>query len=87
MRVFVTGGTGAIGGHAVPAIVGEGHTVTVLARTPEKATALAKRGARPVTASIFDRSELTATARLSISASHGRRRTWNRDPRLGVVRP
>ena len=30
MKVFVTGGTGAIGGHAVPALVGQGHTVTAL---------------------------------------------------------
>jgi len=27
--VFVTGGTGAIGGHAVPALVSAGHQVSV----------------------------------------------------------
>lgn len=58
MRVFVTGGTGAIGGYAVPALVGQGHVVTALARTPKKAALLAKQGANPVEVSIFDRSAL-----------------------------
>lgn len=60
MRVFVTGGTGAIGGHAVPALVADGHAVTALARLPDKAAALAAQGATPVTVSLFDPSALTA---------------------------
>lgn len=60
MNVFVTGATGAIGGHAVPALIGEGHTVTALARTPEKAASLRKQGAHPVTVSIFDPAALAA---------------------------
>jgi nucleoside-diphosphate-sugar epimerase len=60
MKVFVTGGTGAIGGHAVPALVRQGHTVTALARTPEKAAVVAEQGAEPVSGSIFDRAALTA---------------------------
>jgi nucleoside-diphosphate-sugar epimerase len=59
MRVFVTGGTGAIGGHAVPALITAGHEVTALARTPEKAARLTRQGATPVTVSLFDRSSLT----------------------------
>jgi nucleoside-diphosphate-sugar epimerase len=58
MKVFVAGGTGAIGGHAVPALVRSGHQVTALARTPEKAALLSKLGVRPVVASIFDRAAL-----------------------------
>jgi len=58
MKVFVAGGTGAIGGHAVPALVRSGHQVTALARTPEKAALLSKLGVRPVMASIFDRAAL-----------------------------
>jgi uncharacterized protein YbjT (DUF2867 family) len=58
MKVFVAGGTGAIGGHAVPALVRSGHQVTVLARTPEKAALLSKLGVSPVIASIFDRAAL-----------------------------
>jgi uncharacterized protein YbjT (DUF2867 family) len=60
MRVFVTGGTGAIGGHVVPVLVGQGHTVTALARTPAKAAVLTRQGAQAVTVSIFDRPALAA---------------------------
>jgi nucleoside-diphosphate-sugar epimerase len=60
MRVFVAGGTGAIGGHAVPALIPAGHEVTALARTPEKAARLSGQGATPVTVSLFDRSSLAA---------------------------
>jgi nucleoside-diphosphate-sugar epimerase len=55
MKVFVAGGTGAIGGQAVPALVRAGHQVTALARTPEKAALLSRRGATPIMVSIFDR--------------------------------
>jgi uncharacterized protein YbjT (DUF2867 family) len=58
--VFVTGATGAIGRHAVPALVVAGHAVSALARTPEKAAALAKQGAAPVSVSIFDRAALAS---------------------------
>jgi uncharacterized protein YbjT (DUF2867 family) len=58
MKVFVAGGTGAIGGHAVPALVRAGHEVSALARTPEKAALLSKRGATPRMVSIFDRAAL-----------------------------
>jgi nucleoside-diphosphate-sugar epimerase len=60
MRVFVAGGTGAVGGHAVPALVQQGHTVTALARTPQKAAALAAQGATPALVSLFDRAALAA---------------------------
>jgi nucleoside-diphosphate-sugar epimerase len=59
MRVFVLGGTGAIGSHAVPALVAAGHTVVALARSPEKAAALVEQGASAVTVSMFDVSALT----------------------------
>jgi len=60
MRVFVAGGTGAVGSHAIPALVREGHSVAALARTPDKAAALIAQGATPVSVSLFDRSALTA---------------------------
>lgn len=59
MRVFVTGGTGAVGRHAVPALVCAGHEVTALARTPERAASLSAQGATPATLSLFDRAALT----------------------------
>jgi nucleoside-diphosphate-sugar epimerase len=59
MRVFVTGGTGAIGGHAIPALRRAGHAVTALARTEEKAAALSADGATPALVSLFDTEALT----------------------------
>jgi nucleoside-diphosphate-sugar epimerase len=59
MRIFIIGGTGAIGRHAVPVLVRAGHTVAALARTPEKAAHLREQGAKPITVSIFDRAALT----------------------------
>ncbi len=57
--MFVTGGTGAIGGHAVPALVSAGHQVSALARGPAKAGQLRRWGAAPVEVSLFDPNELT----------------------------
>src|SRR5687768_17400367 len=59
MRVFVTGGTGAIGSSTVPALVAAGHQVTALARTPQKAAVLEGQGATPVAVSLFDQAALT----------------------------
>ncbi|MEN4447312.1 MULTISPECIES: NAD(P)-dependent oxidoreductase [unclassified Mycobacterium] len=55
MRVFVTGGTGAIGIHTVPALVAAGHAVTALARSDAKAAWLRSQGAEPVSVPLFDR--------------------------------
>jgi nucleoside-diphosphate-sugar epimerase len=46
MKVLVTGATGFVGGHLVDALVGAGAMVTALARSPQKAAALAARGVR-----------------------------------------
>jgi 2-alkyl-3-oxoalkanoate reductase len=54
MKVFVTGATGVVGRRAVPLLVQAGHEVTAVARTAEKAAALQKAGARPVTVDLFD---------------------------------
>lgn len=59
MRVFVLGGTGAVGTWAVRALVAAGHNVSALARTPAKAAALSEQGAMPVGVSLFDGSALT----------------------------
>ena len=59
VRVFVTGGTGAIGGHAVPALIAAGHEVSGLARSPAKAAVLRAHGVSPVEVSLFDAAALT----------------------------
>lgn len=58
MKVFLLGGTGAIGRHATAALVAAGHDVSALARSPEKAGALSEQGASPVMVSMFDRAAL-----------------------------
>ena len=54
MRIFVAGGTGVIGRPLVTALLGAGHEVTALARTPAKAEALRAQGAEPALADAFD---------------------------------
>ncbi|HEX6371065.1 MAG TPA: NAD-dependent epimerase/dehydratase family protein [Longimicrobium sp.] len=54
MKVFVTGATGVVGRRAVPLLVQAGHQVAAVARTPEKAAAVERAGARPVRVDLFD---------------------------------
>lgn len=61
--MFLLGGTGAIGGHALPALVAAGHEVSALVRTPDKATVVAAQGAEPVVVSMFDQAALSEAFR------------------------
>src|SRR6266536_3467045 len=82
MKVFVTGGTGAIGGHAVPALVRVGHTVTALARTAEKAALLVPAG----TYNIVDDEPLTKRSYADALAAAAGKSAWLRAPgRLALL--
>jgi nucleoside-diphosphate-sugar epimerase len=95
MRVFVTGGTGAVGDHAAPALVGAGHSVTALARTAAKASAVSAYRATPTMVSLFDRAALTqafaghdavvnlATA-LPATRQFVRRRAWRANDHVRI---
>ncbi len=48
MRVFVTGGSGFIGGHVIEHLVGQSHQVLALARSAASEAAVSRFGARPV---------------------------------------
>lgn len=63
--VFVAGATGVIGRPAVRWLLADGHEVTAVARSPEKAADLRAMGARPVTVDLFD-----ATAVKEATAGH-----------------
>jgi nucleoside-diphosphate-sugar epimerase len=63
MRVLVTGATGFVGSHLVEALQGDGAAVTALARSPEKAAALAARGIRVVPGDLHDIGALENAAR------------------------
>jgi nucleoside-diphosphate-sugar epimerase len=61
MQVFLAGGTGAVGRPALAALIGAGHQVTAVARSPDKAAQVAAAGATPVTLDLFDPAAVTAT--------------------------
>jgi 2-alkyl-3-oxoalkanoate reductase len=54
MRVFVAGGTGAIGKRLVPLLTAQGHEVFATTRSPGKAPALRAAGAVPVVVDALD---------------------------------
>jgi 2-alkyl-3-oxoalkanoate reductase len=60
MRVFVTGATGALGQHLVPALIAAGHEVTAATRKPGKAGQLREAGAEPVVVDGLDREAVIA---------------------------
>ena len=54
MKIFVAGGTGAIGRPLIAELRAKGHVVVALTRSPEEAQALAKQGIEPAIADAFD---------------------------------
>jgi nucleoside-diphosphate-sugar epimerase len=63
MRVFVTGATGAVGGHLVRGLVAAGHEVTGTTRTPDKVAGLRAAGAQPVVLDGLDRAAVITAVR------------------------
>jgi nucleoside-diphosphate-sugar epimerase len=63
MKIFVAGSTGAIGRSLVPHLVGDGHEVVALVRTPQKGKQVEALGAKAVVADALDKDELTAAIR------------------------
>ena len=55
MKVFVAGGSGAMGRRLVPRLVAEGYEVAAMTRDGGKAAWLSAVGARPVVADALDR--------------------------------
>jgi nucleoside-diphosphate-sugar epimerase len=59
VRVFVTGATGALGRSAIKALTADGHDVTGLARSPEKAAVIRALGADVRYAQLFDPEQMS----------------------------
>lgn len=95
MKVFLLGGTGAIGRHALPVLVGAGHAVSALVRSPEKAAAVRAQRATPVMVSMFDRAALSEAFRghdvvvnlatsMPSTATFAFRRAWRPTERIRI---
>ena len=69
MKIFVAGGTGAIGRPLIAKLLAKGHALVALTRSAEKAQALVKQGIEPAIADVFD---ADAVKRLSV----GLNRKW-----------
>ena len=63
MKVFVAGGTGAIGRPLTAELLAKGHDVVALTHSPEKARALIERGMEPAIADVFDAEAIEAVVR------------------------
>lgn len=61
-KVLLTGATGVIGRQVIPALVQAGHHVNAVTRTPDKAAAVAKAGAEPVTVDLFNPDAVASAA-------------------------
>ncbi|MBD2564772.1 MULTISPECIES: NAD-dependent epimerase/dehydratase family protein [Nostoc] len=60
MKVFVAGGTGAIGRPTLDQLLAKGHNVVALTRTQERAQSLAAQGIEPAIADVFDADSVKA---------------------------
>jgi nucleoside-diphosphate-sugar epimerase len=60
MKIFVAGGTGAIGRPTLDQLLVRGHNVVALTRTQERAQSLAAQGIEPAIADVFDADSVKA---------------------------
>jgi nucleoside-diphosphate-sugar epimerase len=61
MRIFLAGGTGLIGIHLIPQLLGRGHEVTATTRRPTAVDRLTALGARGVVVDVYDADALART--------------------------
>jgi uncharacterized protein YbjT (DUF2867 family) len=62
MRIFLAGASGVIGIRLTPLLVGQGHVVAGMTRSPAKADLLRELGAEPVVCDVFDAERLAELA-------------------------
>lgn len=63
MKIFIAGGTGAIGRPLIAELQAKGHAVVALTRTAEKAQSLVEQGIEPAIADVLDADAVEAAVR------------------------
>jgi nucleoside-diphosphate-sugar epimerase len=63
MRVFIAGGSGAVGRRMLPLLTAAGHTVLAITRSAENVARLRARGVEALVCDILDRTRLTSVVR------------------------
>ena len=63
MKIFIAGGTGAIGRPLIEELLSRGHAVVALTRSSEKARAFVEQGIEPAIADVFDADAVKAAVR------------------------
>ncbi len=63
MKIFIAGGTGAIGRPLIAKLLAKGHELVALTRSSEKARSLADQGIAPAIADVFDADSVKAAIR------------------------
>ncbi|ANI39291.1 NAD-dependent epimerase/dehydratase family protein [Mycolicibacterium vaccae] len=63
LRIYFAGASGAIGTRLLPLLVGAGHTVGAMTRSPKHLDRLAAAGAEPILCDVFDRAGLREALR------------------------
>jgi dihydroflavonol-4-reductase len=71
VRVFLTGGTGFIGGHVARKLRERGDDVAALARSPEKGAALTELGCELISGDLSDETAIATGLRDADAAIHG----------------
>jgi 2-alkyl-3-oxoalkanoate reductase len=69
MRVFLAGGSGAVGKRLVPLLAHHGHEVTATTRTPAKAGLIVELGATAVVVDALDAAALRAALHFAGTAA------------------
>lgn len=81
MEIFVTGGSGFVGQHAVRTLVGAGHRIRALARSARSAELVAAAGAEPVGGDLSDGAALRAGMAGCVAVVHAAAHTEQWGPR------
>ena len=63
MKIFIAGGTGAIGRPLIAELLAKGHELVALTRSSEKARFLVEQGIAPAIADVFDADSVKAAIR------------------------